>query len=59
MPPEQLQCAGAGVTGLGVGIAGMRERMHQLGGRLDISSGAQGTTIRACLPLARSPTKDK
>jgi signal transduction histidine kinase len=36
---------------LGVGIAGMRERLRLLGGQLDILSGAGGTTIRATLPL--------
>lgn len=36
---------------LGVGIAGMRERLRQLGGRLNIESGAGGTTVRACFPL--------
>jgi PAS domain S-box-containing protein len=41
------------VTGAaeGVGIAGMRERIQQLGGRLEIESGAGGTTVRAVLPL--------
>jgi signal transduction histidine kinase len=43
---------GAG-AGLGVGIAGMRERLKQLGGRLDITSGEQGTTVRAVLPLPK------
>jgi PAS domain S-box-containing protein len=36
---------------LGVGILGMRERMRQLGGRLDIRSSASGTTVKAALPL--------
>ena len=41
-------------TRLGVGIPGMRERMAQLGGHLDIISGPTGTTVRATitLPLA-------
>jgi signal transduction histidine kinase len=34
---------------LGVGIPGMRERMAQLGGRLDIESSPSGTTIRATI----------
>src|ERR1700733_13229148 len=39
----------------GVGIAGMRERVKQLNGTLEIVSGpGQGTTIRAMLPLAQS-----
>jgi signal transduction histidine kinase len=36
---------------LGVGILGMRERMRQLGGRLEITSDEQGTTVKAVLPL--------
>jgi PAS domain S-box-containing protein len=35
---------------IGVGISGMRQRMHQLGGVLEISSDADGTTVRAALP---------
>ncbi len=34
---------------LGVGITGMRERVKQLGGQMEIESGAQGTTIRVTL----------
>ena len=37
---------------LGVGIAGMKERIRQLGGRLDISSGSQGTAVTVSLPIA-------
>ena len=36
---------------LGVGILGMRERMRQLGGRLDIRSDSSGTNVKAALPL--------
>ncbi len=38
----------------GVGIRGMRERMRQLGGNLEIRSDEHGTTIEARLPLAIS-----
>jgi len=31
---------------LGVGLAGMRERIHQLGGQFEIVSGRHGTTVR-------------
>ena len=34
----------------GVGLAGMRERVRQLGGRLEIESSDQGTTVRAIVP---------
>ena len=39
------------VGNLGVGILGMRERMRQLGGRLEINSGTQGTCVAAIMPL--------
>ena len=35
----------------GVGISGMRERMRQLGGTLDVGSGNPGVTVRALIPL--------
>ncbi len=36
---------------IGVGISGMRQRMRQLEGRLELSSSAQGTTVHAVLPF--------
>jgi PAS domain S-box-containing protein len=38
-------------TRLGVGILGMRERMTQLGGKLEIESSSSGTTVRVSIPL--------
>jgi PAS domain S-box-containing protein len=38
-------------TRLGVGILGMRERMTQLGGKLEIESSSSGTIVRVSLPL--------
>jgi len=35
----------------GVGITGMRERVRELGGQFDVKSGAQGTQVRAILPI--------
>ena len=42
---------------LGVGILGMRERMTQLGGKLEIESSPSGTTVRVSIPL-RSEVSD-
>lgn len=40
---------------MGVGLAGMQERVRELGGTLEIDSRpGHGTCIRACLPLAGS-----
>jgi len=41
----------SGGSALGVGVAGMRERLQQLGGTLDIESSGRGTTVRAQIPL--------
>jgi two-component system, NarL family, sensor kinase len=41
-----------GAARLGVGIPGMRERLNQLGGRLDVDFGAQGTRVLAVVPVA-------
>jgi len=35
----------------GVGIRGMRERLRQLGGSLDINSNGKGTVVVARLPI--------
>ena len=37
----------------GVGIAGMSERIEQLGGRLALTSSDRGTTVRVRLPLVK------
>jgi PAS domain S-box-containing protein len=45
---------------LGVGISGMRERLNDLGGTLEIHSTNQGTVVRAAIPLradARAATQ--
>ncbi len=39
---------------LGVGFRGMRERVHQLGGNLDVRSDSMGTTITATLPIGKT-----
>jgi two-component system, NarL family, sensor kinase len=36
---------------LGVGTAGMQQRIRQLGGKFEIGSRGQGTTVRVVLPL--------
>jgi signal transduction histidine kinase len=37
--------------GIGVGLAGMRERVRELGGRFDVQSSPVGTSISVSLPL--------
>jgi signal transduction histidine kinase len=40
---------------IGVGITGMRERVEQLGGQMEIKSGPQGTRVEATLPFREIP----
>jgi two-component system, NarL family, sensor kinase len=51
IPPEIREDTNGTASGLGVGILGMRERLRQLGGQLEIHSNGHGTTVRAVLPL--------
>jgi CheY-like chemotaxis protein len=39
---------------LGVGIPGMRERVRQLGGKLEVEFGVDGTRVHALLPVVAS-----
>jgi len=49
---KQLQLSSSGRTG--VGFRGMRERLRQLGGNLEIRSDGGGTVVIATLPLVES-----
>lgn len=42
---------------MGLGISGMKERLRELGGRLEIHSNAKGTLIEAVLPIAESTSQ--
>jgi len=42
-----------GPAPLGVGIPGMRERLHQLGGDLSVDFGTSGTRVMATLPIRK------
>jgi signal transduction histidine kinase len=50
MPLSILETFRKSSAGLGVGLAGMRERVFELGGSLDIESDGTGTQIRVSLP---------
>jgi len=43
-----------GIAALGVGIPGMRERLRQLGGQLEVDFGRDGTRVSASVPLKKA-----
>jgi signal transduction histidine kinase len=51
---KQLELSSSGRTG--VGFRGMRERLRQLGGNMEIRSDGGGTLVMATLPLVDSKT---
>jgi len=51
MPEELLECSGNRGSVAGVGLAGMRERVCEIGGDFRLQSGAQGTNIRVSIPM--------
>ena len=48
--PEGVLDHTSRIRTVGIGITGMRERVKQLGGRLEIETGRGGTTVRATIP---------
>jgi signal transduction histidine kinase len=51
IPQDLLKNFQAKGTNFGVGLAGMRERLRELGGQLDIQSRASGTLVSVTMPL--------
>ncbi len=56
IPPEKQDVLASGAGTPGVGIRGMRERLRQLGGSLEIDSNGKGTVVVARLPLTNAST---
>ena len=54
IPNAALRHITSGGGGVGVGIAGMTERIEQLSGRLEVASNDHGTTVRVSLSVANS-----
>jgi signal transduction histidine kinase len=57
IPPDKLEEMSSTGTP-GVGIRGMRERLRQLGGALEIESAKVGTVVSVRLPLERSSRQE-
>jgi PAS domain S-box-containing protein len=53
MPADVLSSVTSGSGAPGVGLAGMRERLQQLGGALQIESNDRGTMLRATVPISQ------
>ena len=51
MPKELLERAGNRGSVAGVGLAGMRERVCEVGGDFQLQSGSEGTIIRVSIPM--------
>jgi signal transduction histidine kinase len=57
IPEERLRLLHAVSAETGVGLAGMRERLHELEGKLEIESDGCGTRMRATVPLYAMPLR--
>lgn len=54
IPEENLKELNESNKTTGVGIAGMRERVRELGGQFEIERGQKGTIVRATLPISKA-----
>lgn len=57
IPKEIIHHGSGGIQNLGVGLAGMRERVNQLGGDLQIFPAHPGTLVNATFPLEANDDK--
>jgi PAS domain S-box-containing protein len=51
MPTDRLHWVLQGAAKVGIGIAGMRERLRELGGSLEIRSSGKGTAVLVTIPV--------
>ena len=58
IPEEILRSFRENGLGVGVGLSGMRERMNELGGNLEVTSDHTGTIVAAKLPLAKPQAEE-
>jgi signal transduction histidine kinase len=57
MPPQIVDRFQRTGTGSGVGLAGIRERIKELGGDFTIQSSSEGTSLHAMVPLGANGAK--
>jgi signal transduction histidine kinase len=58
IPGEQLSRFQTDGAHSGVGLAGMRERIRELGGQLRLDSSREGTSVIATIPIGRGSEPD-
>ena len=51
---EVLESSKTSANGVGVGLAGIRERLREVDGKLDLSSTSDGTILRVSVPVANT-----
>jgi two-component system, NarL family, sensor kinase len=56
---EMLERIVNGKEPIGVGLAGIRERLSQFGGKLEVHSGQVGTRVVASVPASEDPDAEK
>jgi PAS domain S-box-containing protein len=54
IPRKTLKRLMEGAGGTGVGIAGMRERLRELGGLVQVESDSSGTLLRVSIPISEA-----
>jgi PAS domain S-box-containing protein len=54
IPEHRLKMLARDEMGSGVGLAGMRERVREVGGKLNLHSASTGTVVRLEIPLAEA-----
>ena len=54
MAPALLNSFRNGGNNLGIGLAGLRERVRELGGRVEIQSDTSGTTVAVTIPFSEA-----
>lgn len=57
IPKEILDTFAQTGINVGVGLAGIRERVKELDGKLELNSSSAGTTLRACIPVIEPTPK--
>jgi len=59
IPADRLRRFQTSTSNSGVGIAGMRERVRQLGGHLELRSSVSGTTVHVSVPTTHAMQREQ